>query len=105
MRPHDSVMMNGADDSALAPIMRSSMVVNLDTRIEPEAFDQTIGIENGVEVDPDVAIVRPRFSSGNHAAPLIADVLLRRQQVLAQAGVFVQFLQLVLAARTLIKDA
>jgi len=42
---------------------------------------------------------------GNHAAPLIADVFLRRQQVFAQAGVFVQFLQLVLAASALIKDA
>ena len=46
MRPHDSVMMNGADDSALAPVMRSSMVVNLDTRIEAKTFDQPIGIED-----------------------------------------------------------
>jgi len=56
MRPHDPVIMNGADDSALAPIVRAAMIMNLNTRIEAKAFDQAIGVKNGVEVDPNVTV-------------------------------------------------
>src|SRR5262245_47518450 len=105
MRAHDSVIVDGANDSALAAIMSAAMIMSLNTSIEAKSFDQALGVEDGVEVDPDVAVCRPRCSCGDHASTLVADVLLGRTQVFAQPDVLIELLQLILAACALIENA
>ena len=62
MRPHDSVMMNGAYNSTFASIMCAAMIVNLNTRGQAQAFDQTIGVKEHIEIDPNVTIGGPGLS-------------------------------------------
>ena len=104
MGSHDSIIMNSTDNSPLAAVMRTAMIVNLNTCIETKTFDQAIRVENRVEVDPDVTTRRPG-SSGVHNAPaVIADVFLGRTQMLTQAGILKDFVQFVLAAGASIED-
>jgi hypothetical protein len=62
MRPHDSIIVNGAHNSTFAPIMRAAMIVNLNARGQGQAFDQAITVEEHIEVDPHVTVCGPGLS-------------------------------------------
>ena len=83
MRSHDSIMMNRADDSTFTPIMCSSMIMNLHAGGQPEFLDQTIAVEERIEIDPDVTVCGPRLARRNDAASLVSDLLFCSPQMLA----------------------
>src|SRR5688572_11108727 len=105
MWPHDPVMVDGANDAALTAIVGSAVIVNLHTPIEAETLYDGWGIEDGVKVNPDVAICRPRSPKEHHAAALLPNVFLCGPQVIAHSRVLIQRLQLVLAPHTPVEDA
>ena len=74
--------MNGAHESALASVVSAAVVVDLDARSKTKAGDETLAVEKGVEVHPDMTVCRPRPAGGNHVSSLIADILLGRLQML-----------------------
>ena len=78
MRPHDAVIVNRAHNSAFASIMSAPMVVNLNTRGEGQALNQTIAVEHHIEIHPHMAVCGPGPSGGNHSTALSANMNLLR---------------------------
>ena len=98
-----AVVVNGANKSQLAAVVRATVVVNFDAGIEVERPDQALAIEQRVEVSPNVAVCRPGTATGNQLGSLITEVPLHRGKVLAQCGVGVEFGRLFFMTRAAVE--
>lgn len=83
MRPHESIIVGGADNPAFASVMSATVIVDLNARGEGKAADETLAIEQRIKIDPDTAVGGPWAARGNDMSSLGADIVIGRLQVLA----------------------
>ena len=92
MRPHDSIIVDGADDSAFASVVSAAVIMDLNAWREAKTLDKTLAVEERIEVNPDMAVRRPRTPGRNHMGPMIAYILVHRLQMFANRRVRIEWL-------------
>lgn len=92
MRPHDSIIVDRADDPAFASVVSAAVIMYLNAWGEAKTLDKTLAVEERIEVNPDMAVRRPRTARRNHIGPLIAYILVGRLQMFAKRCVRIEWL-------------
>jgi hypothetical protein len=92
MRPHDSIIVDRADDPAFASVVSAAVIMYLNAWGEAKTLDKTLAVEERIEVNPDMAVRRPRTAGRNHIGPLIAYILVGRLQMFAKRGARIEWL-------------
>src|SRR4030095_8929548 len=105
MRSHDSIIVDSADDAALAAVVSAAMIVDLGARGETSALDETFTVEHRIKVDPDVTVGRPWAARGHHKGSVIAKEFLERQQMFTQTVAVIKLFRFILAPGPAIKNA
>jgi hypothetical protein len=59
MPAHESIMMDRAHNPAFASIMSATMIVDLNARSETKSANETLAIQQDIEIDPESAVCRP----------------------------------------------
>ena len=84
MPPHDPIVVDGADNSALASVVSAAVIMNVNTGVEMEPVDKALTIEKRVEINPNVTVRRPWPSGRKHWDTVSAEIVFDWLQMFTQ---------------------
>ena len=95
--------MDGANEAALASIVRTPVVMNLNRGCQAQPLHKWLAVEERVEVNPDMRSSGPRPANRNDLRSVSEDVLFRILQVFAYPRLAIKLLQAIFTTRAPIK--